>query len=203
MIFLDTLLNHCTKLDKQCLDNSIQLFADICFAYQTLYSVTEQRQVLNSVGVAGVIKISEFIFCIMGKDKKENDQYWIKRIKPFFQKTWSRDANSLSSEISKNFALMCVALDEEFEDAVKTIEVILTPFKETNFLLSQLKESEHIAKHPVVTFELLANIFDSSMEYWSIGNFKEVFDDLVTQEPSLKKHPKYQEMNHVLVKACS
>lgn len=201
--FLDTLLNHRTELDKQCLDNSTQLFADICFAYQTLYTVNEQRQVLNSVGAEGLIKISEFMLHIMGKDKKENDQYWIKRIKPFFQKIWLRDAASLSSKISENLALMCVALDEEFEDAVKTIEIIFTPFKDISFFLSQLEKSEHIAKHPVITFELLANVFDSNMEHWYIGKFKEVFDELVAQEPSLKNHKKFQEMNHVLVKACS
>lgn len=201
--FLDTLLEHSHELNKDYLDNMIQLFADICFAYQDLYSTKEQRQVLNSIGVEGLIKVSEFMFRVMGNSTKENDQYWKKRIKPFFKNAWSKDAQYLHSNISENLALMCLRLDEEFEDAVATVENILIPFKEVSLFLHELKESEHIQKYPKTTFKLLADIFDENLEYWSINEFKEIVDSLITAEPSLKNNPKYQEMNQFLIRASN
>jgi hypothetical protein len=196
-----TLLYHSAKLGKF-KKQLVQVFAVFCLESQEIYTNKEQKEILHSIDLDSLIDISEFIYRCMGDDGDNNDQYWKNRIKPFFQRAWAKDAESLHPDISKNFALMCISLSQEFEDAVNIMKkTILTPFKDIHFFLNQLKQSSHIKNHPLTTFELIAKIFNGNdVETWTIDDLKEILDALVIEEPSLKDNFKYKNIRRILLK---
>jgi hypothetical protein len=194
---LATLLLHSNELEKTTAI-LFQVFASICFEYKNIYSVKEQQNVLNSIGQEGLKAIAQFIELSLGEDTQQIDQYWKNRIKPFFINAWPKEAKFLCPEISGSFAVMSLALDGEFEDAVKSIKSILTPF-DINRFLTKLKKSQHIEKHPRTAFDLLATVFDTNVEQcWFVDDLREVIASLVENCPDLKSDPRYIKIEQFL-----
>lgn len=194
---LTTLLLHTNKLEKKT-EQLFQLFTSICLECKNIYNIPEQQKILNSIGQEGLKAIARFIKNSLGENTQQNDQYWKNRIKPFFTTTWPKVTKSIDSEISKYFALMCLSLDEEFEDAVESIKTILTPF-DINYFLDQLKKSPHIKKHPRIAFDLLASIFDTNTQQcWLIDDLKNIVISLSENYPELKSDPRYVNIEQFL-----
>ena len=196
---LTTLISHAQELGKATAV-AFELFVAICFEYKNIYSVTEQRTVLNKIGKESLKGIAQYIERSLSEGTHQKDQYWKNRIKPFFMNAWPRDAKSLDPEISQSFALMCIALGEEFEQAVESIKNILTHF-DIQSLLGELKETPHIEKHPCTTFDLLATVFDTQAEQcWFIDDLKEVMTSLEENCPDLKNDPRFITIEQFLKK---
>lgn len=173
-----------------------QLFAIICLEFEGFYKDKEQREVLKDIGGDGLKEVVQFIYHGMGDDKAKNDLYWKNRVKPFFTKAWPIDATSLKPKIAEYFSLICFALDDEFEDAVKSIKSILIPFKCDRFFLTKLTDSQHITKHPIIAFDIFCQV---RVKKWDIDIFKEIFMSFAENAPSLKENIKYQEINKFLI----
>lgn len=194
---LATLLEHNRELGELS-EQLFQLFSVICFEYKDFYSVEEKRNILHNIGIDGLTKISRFIWYSMGDEKEKNDQYWKNRVKPFIENTWPKENSLLDSQISENLASMCIKLNEEFEDAVKTLKPIFKPFKGISLFLDRLKESEHIEKHCASAFELVGIVFDNDTESYDATLLEEVISKFKQQAPNLTNNPKYKEIDHFI-----
>jgi len=195
-ILLTTLCKHTKDLGGSSVQ-IFQLFAVVSLEFEGFYKDKEQRGVLNNIGEDGLIEIVRFIYHGMGDDKGKNDLYWKNRVKPFFTKSWPKYAASLKPKIAEYFSLICFALDEGFEDAVKSIKPILIPFQCDHFPLNQLKDFLHIERYPLATFELLVNM---RVKKWDFDEFDEIIISLAEKEPNLKENPKFQEIEQFLIK---
>jgi|WetSurMetagenome_2_1015567.scaffolds.fasta_scaffold12020_6 hypothetical protein len=191
---LTALLEHHRELGELS-EQLFQLFSVICFEYNDFYSAEEKRNILHKIGIDGLTKISRFIWYSMGDEKEKNDQYWKNRVKPFIENTWPKENSLLDSQISENLASMCIKLNEEFEDAVKTLKPIFKPFKDISLFLRRLRESEHIKNHCVAAFELVGIIFDNNTESYDAELLKEAMSKFMQQDPNLTNNPKYKEID--------
>lgn len=194
---LNSLLKHSKELGKKT-EVIFKLFAFICFESTTLYRIEEQQKVLNAIGQEGLKTIARFIEQTMGEKSQQNDQYWKNRIKPFFINAWPKENKFLCSEISQSFAVMSLSLDDEFGNAVESIKSIFTPFNIVWFL-RKLNQSQHIEKHPLTVFDLLATVFDTNIErYGFVNDLREVIASLIDKCPDIKNDPRYVKIEQFL-----
>lgn len=192
---LTTLQEHTQELGKASIQ-IFQLFAILCLEFEKFYTVKEQKSVLNSISMDGLIEILRFVYYRVEAGSEKNDLYWKHRVEPFFKRAWPKDAKSLNPKIIEYFALFCIALDSEFESAVKNIKIILMPFKCEGFFLTKLKDSKHIVDHPLSAFDIFQYV---RVNDYDIPLFKEIFITLGESEPCLKKYPKYKEIEDFLI----
>jgi hypothetical protein len=196
-VYLQQALENSKEIEKH-VDRLYQIFVVICIEYPDLYSAEEQRHIMASIGIQGLIDISELLWRSVTGEQENSDDYWLNRIKPFIMRAWPRVAALVDQKISANFALMSIHLDESFSDALTVIKPYLVPVDDLSFLLHKLNNSQLLTEQPATVFELLSMIFSKNYK-WPDKSLRQILNIILEASPKIREYPMYREIDEFLI----
>ena len=173
------------------------LFAFICLNYPDLYTLEDQHQALISIGQTGLSNIAKFLYQSICQDKANRENYWKNRLKPFIH-IWPKTGSLNNSNTAVYLILMSIQLNESFSEALKSIEHLIMPLKDTYLLLQQLAEKELVDNKPKEIFNLLCKVF-SKDQWWKKDLLQHIVDRLLLAEPELENDPRLKAIKDYLL----
>lgn len=126
-----------------------------------------------------------------GEDREvDPDAVWAEKVKPWILKFWPRDPKIKSTAETRPWVEMALATNEEFEDAVATVERFIRP-DDNDFVLGELAASEHLNLHPRPALKLMDAFLSPNSQFWSFEELRVVLDSILASDPTLRDEPAF------------
>lgn len=178
----------------------IHLFVIICLQHQNLYKTPEKQLGLESIGVAGLECISEFLYRTLRQDAESADNYWKNRIKPLLISAWPKPAQYVTEKTSKHFALMVIELQNEFDSALEFLRPFIKTFPDISRIVNTLIDKKITETNPNGAFRLLKKIFSMESQLYPEEKLRKVMNQIVKAEPDILNDPVYRHIDDYLVR---
>lgn len=117
----------------------------------------------------------------------QREEYWINRIKPFWQRIWPKSRELVTRRISTSLARMAIAAGNEFPAALAAVEAWLSPLDHPDYGTHRLYESGLCNRFPNETLRLLSIIMND--ESWVPSKLGECLDQIIEAAPALANAP--------------
>jgi hypothetical protein len=119
---------------------------------------------------------------------EQREQYWLNRVRPFWQEIWPKDNQKMSQSIAQNLARLSIAARNEFPSALSTVTDWLQPF-DSHYIFYLLGESDLCARFPQDVLRLLDLIVSEA--FWLGSELGECLDKIASAWPESQGDPHY------------
>ena len=169
---------------------NVALMSDEAFQKNELATATSN---LPEKGLQIVPKILSQALQGAGDKKPE---YWDNRIIPYFRYIWPKATEIITASVSREFAFLCIAAGEQFEDAVERFNHLLQPNEQPSFLLHQLDSSGLATESPETTLKLLDKLIPDNPR-WLSGQLRSSLDAIKDSRPALETDRRYMRLDTI------
>ena len=113
------------------------------------------RNALEKLPSEGLLRAAGVLAHRQEGSGERRGRFWKNRVKPFLQQVWPQHQESRSKGISEYFALLAIAADDEFPDALNCVRDWLIPIEQIFGVVGRVGEAELCRRFPAETLELL------------------------------------------------
>ncbi len=156
--FLDLLSQSTPRLKR--IGTVYELFGVLCVEHPGAFTSDEKRNILRSAGKTYLATISNTLNRQLYSVDSGTDRIWSERIAPFIRDHWPNDASFKSEEITINFVMMVLTLDQEFPQAVTLIQGYLIRVKYIGHIAPRMGDWFQAGKYPKLMLRLLRKIIN-------------------------------------------
>jgi hypothetical protein len=149
----------------------------------------------NESLVAAIDQLIEMVSSV-GDSRRE---YWQNRLQPYIQKIWPKDNNKRTVELSRAFALLCIAAGEAFPSAIKELKNWLQPIQDWSSCVHKLDKSGLCKSHPEDVLTLLDKIIGEEYSHIFDG-LKNCLKQIADAKPELAQDRRYKRLVDFLKK---
>ena len=174
------------------------LFAVICMEYVNVFTTEQQRKILLDIGTSGQVDIADFLWRSFPQQPDECDAYWTNRIKPFIKHVWPKEASTVDTKTSRQFAMVCIQTYQAFPDTVEEFESLLCPFYDLGNFLYNFKTTNLPDEFPEDSFKLLTMVFDDKYE-WPDDTLREILNRIIERCPMIEDRSENKIMDAFLI----
>ena len=118
--------------------------------------------------------------------------YWTNRILPFWQDVWPKSSDRISGDVSEALALMIIAAEEKFPDALDLIHGWLRTVEYPDTIVFRLQESDLSASFPTQALRLLDVVVREPP--WVPSELGQCLTDISRANPELVNDHRYQRL---------
>ena len=120
------------------------------------------------------------------------DRLWSDRIWPWLDRVWPPEPASQSEDTAERFALIAVATDSRFPDAVQKLRPYYMIMIGANYVVDQLNRSKHPDDHPRETSELLDAIVNPSEIRLGGDELRSIIQRIRKADPDFANRPAFR-----------
>lgn len=121
------------------------------------------------------------------------DSQWVQKVSPWLKRVWPPDPDLRTPSTAEQFALVAIATDGRFPDAVKTVTPFLVPAN-AYFVHHQLARSRHPEHHPLATLNLIDAITDPNAQRLS-NELEKLLERVRDTDPALARNATFRTWN--------
>lgn len=125
------------------------------------------------------------------------DRLWTERILPWLRRVWPREANLVSPRVSEQFALLAIATNEVFTEAVDFLLPYMTGTDRWGYAVRNMLRSRHPTDHPKAVLRLLGKIILPGGPFFTT-DLRAVLDRIVAADPELLQDAAYKRFDTAL-----
>jgi hypothetical protein len=125
---------------------------------------------------------------------EQRSEYWRNRVVPFVKRIWPKSKSLQSEEVARNFAMLCIRAREEFRDAVDQLKYWLSPLKQPDHVVYQLRASGLSKQFPKDALTFLDIIIDETAERLPHA-LRECLDEIRGADPSLSDDERFRRLS--------
>ncbi len=135
---------------------------------------------------------------------EQRANYWKNRIKPFWQNVWPKNSNNCSKTMAEYLAQLCIAVDSEFPDALKTVQDWVQPIEHPDYILTQIKRGGLCSNFPKDMLNLLNKLIDGSLlERWKLAlmvrDLDSCLDEIAKADQTLENDVSYKKLRSYIL----
>ncbi len=119
--------------------------------------------------------------------------YWANRVAPYLRTIWPKTLDDASAAIAGSLGRLCVAAQDAFPDALKTLHGWLQPPTHPDYLVHLLHESNLSQKFPEEALELL-NLIVSDQTQWLPSDLGNCLNRIIEGSSELETDPRYERL---------
>jgi hypothetical protein len=125
-------------------------------------------------------------------DARSADSIWHDSVSPWLRHSWPLGPYARSASESQNLAEIAITTDARFEEAVHQVAPLITP-SYAGLALEQLAQSDHPARHPDATLELVTAILDPNDLVFVHDALRGILDRIREQYPTMIDDHRYRQ----------
>ncbi len=103
------------------------------------------------------------------------DALWTKRVRPWLDRVWPLDPALRSQETAEQFALIEIATDARFPEAVAALRPYMIPGN-SYYAIHRLEASKHPDKHPHATLDLIDAVVDPNQPRFGENDLRSIIE---------------------------
>lgn len=128
------------------------------------------------------------------------DRLWRERISPWLTRVWPRDRNLSEPGSSVKFALLAIATDQAFNDAVSTLLPFICGSPQWGFAIHRLNESAHPDIRPEMSLALVGRLVVLRGPLFT-SDLRTVLNRIGEADPSLRQDAAFRTLHSSLLAA--
>lgn len=192
--FLETTL-HLKQLGE-CSRQYAQFFTYVALEHNDIFSESELRKVLVDMPIDSLEEVAIALTQALVGAAEKKEEYWKKRILPFWVNTWPKSRERSSSRIVESLVKMCIGTKNEFPNALSTINGQLKPIEHPDYLVRLLEKSDLPRIYPDEALHLLGDIIDGSK--YPPTKLRDCLNCISATKPDLQQDKTYIRLNEYL-----
>jgi hypothetical protein len=119
------------------------------------------------------------------------DEMWTDRVLPWLRRVWPHDATLVTPETSEQFALLAIATQDTFPEAVDVLLPYMVGTDHWGMIVHNLLQSRHPDNHPQAVLLLLRRIVLLTGPFFA-DNLRTVLDRVIVAESGLRQNPTFR-----------
>jgi len=156
------------------------------------YTKSELKAAIDSLPQEGLHESARALVQALEGADEQKEQYWINRIRPFWQAVWPKSRQLASKVLAEQFARLAIAAGDEFPAALHTMQDWLKPLMHPDYIIHKLESLDLCSRFPKEALQLLYAIVDEhSFVHNSLGKCLEAISQTL---PGLQQDLKYQKL---------
>jgi hypothetical protein len=155
------------------------------------FTTKEYRSAIASLPQAGLEVVAASLVRALESAGEQREQYWLNRVRPFWQEIWPKDNQKMSPSIAQNLAHLSIAARNEFPSALSIVTDWLQPF-DSHYIFYLIGESDLCAKFPQDVLGLLDRIVSEA--FWLGSELGQCLDKIASAWPESKSDPCYRKL---------
>jgi hypothetical protein len=119
------------------------------------------------------------------------DRIWAERVLPWVRRVWPRDADLVTPGTSDQFALLAIATDDQFPEAVGFLLPYMTGSDSWGYIVHNVLRSRHPTDHPEAVLQLLGKVVVLGGLLFT-NDLRAVLDRIAAAQPKLRQNSAYR-----------
>lgn len=133
----------------------------------------------------GLERTAQTLVTALVSAQDRRGEYWNNRLIPYLHSIWPKDLCLITPIISESFALLCLAADESFPEALQELKYWINSLKNPNILFRRMHEGEICTKFPEEALNFLDLVVGDDPN-WLLGDLQKCLDDVIKNNEQLK-----------------
>lgn len=159
------------------------------------FTRTELHQAVAALPQNGLDDVAQALVQALEAAGEQREQYWSKRIKPFWEQVWPKNRKLVSSAIAENLARLAIAAGSDFPKALSAVRSWLLPVEHPHSIVYRLYESGHVSQFPEPSLCLLNTII--SRPALVPTDLKKCLEEIAKAWPKAHQDSRYQRLDEL------
>jgi hypothetical protein len=125
------------------------------------------------------------------------DRLWRERVAPWLKRVWPRDRNLIETRTSKAFALLAIATEDAFVDAVAMLRPFMGKTQDWGYAIGNLRTSAHPNRWPRSSLDLIDSLVTLQGSLFA-DDLRAVLDRIAAAEPNLRRDATFRSLDDAL-----
>ena len=127
---------------------------------------------------------------------EQRGEFWKNRIVPYITSIWPQTVEASDPDISTVFGKICIAVQDDFPDAVEVFKKWLLPDGNSHILIYKLSESGFCEKFPEASLTFLDAIIGNTIG-WEKDDLKQCLDDIKGKRDRLANDNRFRRLENL------
>ena len=182
-------------------EHGVQYIAFLTFAaleQDETFSKNELAGATRALSKEGLLYAAEALVRALEGAGSQRKEYWKNRVSPYFNSTWPKSRDTILPEISRNFALLCVAAGEAFPEALEKLKHWLRPFNGTDRIIRRLDKSDLSRCFPDDALKFLDRLIGDDTFLYASNPLSSCLKAIRESKPCIQTDPRFQKLEYKL-----
>jgi hypothetical protein len=159
-----------------------------------IISRRELAEATRSLPARGLQRAARALADALSAAGDQRHEFWLNRIVPYLRFVWPKSREVVTDGISENLALLCIAAQDSFPDALNELKPWLQPLSGRDFVGSQLYESGLCHRFPEEALAFLDAVIDRRAT-WPPFHLHDCLRSIVKARPGLKSDDRFRRIS--------
>ncbi|AKB31812.1 hypothetical protein MSSIH_1122 [Methanosarcina siciliae HI350] len=164
-----------------------------------IFSTDELADATGHLPVEGLERVVQTLITALEGARDQRGEYLHNRLFPYLHDIWPKDRSLITSTISRNFALLCLAADEFFPEALEELKYLINSLQNPGILFSRMHKGEICTKFPEEALSFLDLVVVDSPP-WLSRDLHKCLNDIAQSNEQLTSDSRFVRLNDLAKK---
>lgn len=155
-----------------------------------IFTTEELSNATKCLPKEGLERTAQTLVTALVSAQDRRGEYWDNRLIPYLHSIWPKDISLITPIISESFALLCLAADESFPEALQKLESWIKPSQSPQILFDRMDKNQICTKFSKEALNFL-DLVVSDDAHWLSGDFQKCLDVIEQKNQQLISDPRF------------
>lgn len=183
--------NHYVDLGEHC-QQFAAFLTYVALSTPEGYTYDQFRSAMEALPQEGLEECAQALSQALEGAAEQCEDYWNKRVQPFWQHVWPKSRNLATSRITESLGRLIIAARGEFPMALATVRDWLKPIEHPHYIMHLLHDSGLCTRFPESALSLLSAVIID--QQWMSKELGLCLDEIGHAAPKLVQDTQYERL---------
>lgn len=157
------------------------------------FTIAELAGAVRSLPPNGLNDAARALISALESAGEQRADFWSNRVTRYLHAIWPKTRNNISPDISEALALLCVAAQDAFPEALTLLRAWLQPLAHPDYLVHQLHEADLCGRFPAEALDLMSLVIGDQAQ-WPPGELGKCLNTIRIAASNLEADQRFQQL---------
>lgn len=155
-----------------------------------IFTTEELTTATGCLPVEGLERTAQTLITAFDSVPDNRNEYWYNRLLPYIHDVWPKNRDLITPIISESFALLCLAADELFPEALRELKYWIKSLQNPNILFISMHDGKICTKFPEESLGFLDAVVSNDV-FWLSEDFQKCLVAIEKKNQQLTSDPRF------------